>query len=424
MNIATSKIAAMFRDKRILAKFLAILIGFFAFRLLSNIPIPGIDASQIQNFLNANQFLGLINIFSGGGLSTLSLGMLGIGPYITASIILQLMTVMIPSLKKMYHEEGSIGRKKFNNYTRWLTVPLALIQGLAFLLLLSKQGVIPNMTPMIMLSNMLIITAGSVLAMWIGELLTEYGIGNGTSMLVFAGIVASIPRIVSQASLTYTPQMLPMYIGLLLLLVIIVAGITYVTEAERPVPIVYAKSTRSGNMFGGVSSYIPLRINMTGVMPIIFAPAILLFPQFILRLIVGTSTTGTAYNVLRAFEMFSQTHIWYPLTYFLLVVIFTFFYTAVTVDVESMSENLQKNGAFIPGVRPGEDTAEHIGNILTRITVFGSIFLGLIAVLPVIIQNATNMQLFAIGGTSVLIAVNVITDVIKKVDAYLELGQL
>ncbi len=424
MNTAIAKITAMFQDRRILLKLLAILIGFFALRFLSNIPIPGIDTTQIQNFLNANQFLGLLNIFSGGGLSTLSLGMIGVGPYITASIILQLMTVMIPSLKKMYHEEGSIGRKKFNSFTRLATVPIALLQGLALLLLLSKQGVIPNLTPMVMMTNMLIVAAGSMLIMWIGELLNEYGIGNGTSMLVFAGIVASLPRVVSQAVQTYSPEMLPLYIGITLLLLVIIAGITYVTEAERPIPITYAKAVRSGTMFGGVASYIPLRINMTGVMPIIFAPAILLFPQFILKLIVGSSTTGTLYKISTAFTNFSQTEIWYPVVYFLLVVIFTFFYTAVTVDVEAMSENLQKNGAFIPGVRPGEDTAEYIGKVLTRITVFGAVFLGIIAVLPVIVQNATNMALFAIGGTSVLIAVNVITDVIKKVDAYLELGNL
>lgn len=424
MHTAISKIAAMFQDKRILLKLLAILVGFFALRFLSNIPIPGIDASQIANFLSANQFLGLLNIFSGGGLSTLSIGMLGVGSYITASIILQLMTVMIPSLKAMYHEEGSIGRKKFNNYVRLATVPIALLQGLALLLLLSKQGVIPNLTPVVMMTNMLIVAAGSMLIMWIGELLNEYGIGNGTSMLVFAGIVASLPQVVSQIALTYTPQMLPMYIGLTLLIIFIIAGITYVTEAERPIPITYAKSVRSGSMFGGVANYIPLRINMTGVMPIIFAPAILLFPQFVLNLIVGTNTTGTLYAISRGFQTFSQSQVWYPLVYFTLVVVFTFFYTAVTVDVEAMSENLQKNGAFIPGVRPGEDTAEHIGKILTRITVFGATFLGILAVLPVIVQNATNMQLFAIGGTSVLIAVNVITDVIKKIDAYLELGQL
>ena len=392
------------------------------FRLLSAIPIPGVDQNQLAAFLASNQLVGVLNIFSGGGLSNLSIIMLGVGAYVTSSIIMQVMTIMFPKLKSMYQEEGEAGRKKFTQYSRMLTVPLAAIQGFGLLTLLERQGALGTVTTFQMITNLSIVIAGAMLTMWIGELISEYGIGNGVSVLIFGGIVASFPTSVSQALFTYTPADLPLYIAFVLVGLIVIAGVVLVTEAERPIPVTYAKQVHGNHVTGGTSTYIPLRLTQAGVIPIIFALSILLFPQIIANFLAGSSN-AILLSISNSMTAFLQNQLLYGAVYFVLVFLFTYFYTAVTFDPESMSHNLQKNGAFIPGVRPGQSTAEYVSKILTRVTLVGALFLGVIAILPLIMQSITGITQIALGGTSLLIVINVAVDLVKKIDAQIAMRE-
>ena len=247
-------------DMSLRRKVIFVLFSLVVFRLLSAIPIPGIDAVELSRFLAGNQFFGILNIFSGGGLSNLSIIMLGVGPYITSSIIMQLLTIMVPSLKKMYQEDGEAGRKRFTQYSRMLTVPLAAIQGFTLLALLENQNILVDITPFDRILNLLIVIAGSMLLMWLGELVSEFGIGNGVSLIIFAGIVSTLPSQVAQLVFAYDPSQIPIYLGFLLIGILIVAGVVLVTEAERPVPVTYAKQVRGMKMYGGGSTYLPLRV--------------------------------------------------------------------------------------------------------------------------------------------------------------------
>ncbi|HEY4499334.1 MAG TPA: preprotein translocase subunit SecY [Candidatus Paceibacterota bacterium] len=422
MKTFIEKVTMVFKDSVLRKRVLFTLAVLVLFRLLATIPIPGIDTAQLQNLFSNNQFLGLLDIFSGGGLSNLSIMMLGVGPYITATIIMQLLTMIFPKLKQLYQEEGEAGRMKFAQYSRLLTVPLALIQGYSFLVLLERQQVLPNLSGIDMLVALIIVTAGSILLMWIGEIMTEFGIGNGVSLLIFAGIVAGVPSTVSQLAFTFDPSQIPLYIGFLVAALLVVLGVVVVTEAERPIPITYARRVRGTRVYGGVSTYLPLRLNQAGVIPIIFALSILLFPQMIVNFLAtfDSSIIQTISSILMSF----LTNMWlYSGAYFVLVVVFTYFYTAVTFDPNTLSTNLQKNGAFIPGVRPGSSTAAYISRILTRITLVGALFLGIIAILPLIMQSITGVASFAIGGTALLIVVSVVLDLIKKIDAQISMRE-
>lgn len=416
------KIKTIFTDKTLRNRVLFVLGALVVFRLLSAIPIPGVDAIKLQNFISNNQFVGVLNVFSGGGLSTLSIIMLGVGPYITSSIIMQLLTIMSPKLKAMYQEDGEIGRKKFTQFSRMLTIPLAIVQGIALLVLLQRQGIMTDVTLFGMITNVSVVVAGSMLIMWIGELVSEFGIGNGVSLIIFAGIVASIPKEVSQFLFTFDIADLPLYVLFLVVGLLIVAGVVVVTEAERPVPVTYAKQVRGDHVSGGTQTYLPIRVNQAGVIPIIFALSILLFPQLIGNALAGM-TNGTLLAISRGLLWFVQNTWLYSLFYFIFVFVFTYFYTAVTFDPEQISTNLQKNGAFVPGVRPGAATRDYISRILNRTTMMGAVFLGLIAVLPLIIRAITGISAFAIGGTALLIVVSVVLDLIKKTDAQLSMRE-
>jgi len=422
MEIVWKKIKMMFSDKILRSRILFILGALIVFRLLSAIPIPGVDILKLQNFINNNQFLGVLNIFSGGGLSTLSIIMLGVGPYITGSIIMQLLTMMSPRLKAMYQEDGEIGRKKFNQISRLITVPLALVQGLALLSFLGKQGILGDMSIFGMITNISVVVAGSMFIMWIGELMSEFGIGNGVSIIIFAGIVASIPTALSQFLFTFDIANLPTYILFLIIGALIVAGVVIVSEAERPVPVTYAKQIRGEHVSGGTQTYLPIRVNQAGVIPIIFALSILLFPQMI-GSFLATSTNAVLVSISNGLMWFVNNTWLYSLVYFILVFLFTYFYTAVTFDPEQISTNLQKNGAFIPGIRPGASTKEYLSKILNRTTMMGAVFLGVIAVLPLVMKSITGITSFSIGGTSLLIVVSVVLDLIKKTDAQLSMRE-
>lgn len=422
MEIVWDKIKAIFMDKTLRNRVLFVLGALVVFRLLSAIPIPGVDAIKLQSFISNNQFVGVLNIFSGGGLSTLSIIMLGVGPYITSSIIMQLLTIMSPRLKAMYQEDGEIGRKKFTQWSRMITIPLAIVQGLALLVLLRKQGIMTDMSIFGLFTNISVVVAGSMLIMWIGELVSEFGIGNGVSLIIFAGIVASIPKEVSQFIFTFDISKLPVYILFLAVGLLIVAGVVIVSEAERPVPVTYAKQVRGDHVSGGTQTYLPIRVNQAGVIPIIFALSILLFPQMI-GTALASMTNGTLLAISRGLLWFVGNTWLYSFFYFIFVFLFTYFYTAVTFDPQQISTNLQKNGAFIPGIRPGEATRDYISKILNRTTTMGAVFLGLIAVLPLIIKSVTGISAFAIGGTALLIVVSVVLDIIKKTEAQLSMRE-
>jgi preprotein translocase subunit SecY len=410
------KLKIVVEDTALRNRVLFALGALFLFRVLATIPVPSIDASGIQAFLANNQFFGLLNIFSGGGFSNLSIVMLGVGPYITASIVMQLMTVLVPKLKEIYQEEGDAGRARFMQYSRYLTVPLAFIQGFAFLLLLQQNGVIPPLDLQTILINVTVVAAGSILLMWLGELITEYGIGNGVSLIIFAGIVAAIPSAVAQLFFSFDIAQLPTYIAMAAVAVAITAGVVFITEAERPIPVTYARRVRGMKVMGGVSTYLPLRLNQAGVMPIIFGLSFLLFPQMIATFLANSSISWVAAGAGAIVAGLNNQAV-YGALYFGLVFIFTFFYTAITFEPHQIAKNLQKNGAFIPGVRPGVTTAEYLGNIITRITLVGALFLSFLAVLPIILQGATGITAITIGGTALLIVVSVVLDVVKKIDA-------
>jgi preprotein translocase subunit SecY len=422
MNSFFRKIKTLVTDKSLRNKVLFVVFALFVFRLLATIPVPGVDTAKLNQFLQGNQFFGIFNALSGGGLSSFSIVMLGIGPYITASIIMQLLSMMVPRLKDLMQESGEIGRKKFNQYVRVLTVPLAALQAVSFIKYLQSQGAIDALSLNALITNVIIIVGGSVLLLWIGELINEFGIGNGTSMIIMAGILSVMPSKIAQFFFTFTIDQLPVFLAYVAIGILVIAGVIYIYEAERPVPVTYARAVRGIRTLGSNTTYLPLRLAQAGVMPIIFASSLLLFPQFLAG-VFANSTHHYLQVVSTGLQAFLQNTWLYSLVYFALVVFFTYFYTAITFDPKQIATNLQKNGAFIPGIRPGDATMNYLATIVTRITLVGSVFLGLVAVLPLIIRSTTGITAFAVGGTSLLITVSVVIDLLRKVDAQISLHE-
>lgn len=412
------KVIQIFKIKDLRNRIFFVLALLIVFRLMATIPVPGVDVLRLKSFFEGNQLFGLLNIFSGGALSNLSIVMLGVGPYITASIIMQLLTMIIPSLKELYNEEGEIGRQKFNQYTRYLTVPLAALQGYGLLVLLRNQQIITAQSGLIFFSSVFAVMAGSMFLMWLGELITEKNIGNGISLLIFAGIVSRLPVDLKQTLATYDPSMFFAYLAFAVVAVVVIAGVVIVTEGERAIPIAYAKRIRGNRVYGGSMAHLPLRVNQAGVIPIIFALSILLFPQLIAQVIGGFNILWLS-KIARSAALFLQNQFVYGSFYFLLVILFTYFYTAITFDPDQISQNLQKQGGFIPGIRPGNSTAEFIKRILNRVVLIGAIFLGIIAVLPIIVQYFTGIATLTIGGTALLIAVSVVLESMKQIKSQL-----
>ncbi|MEK7121180.1 MAG: preprotein translocase subunit SecY [Patescibacteria group bacterium] len=415
-----NKILQIFKRPDLRNKVLFIFFLLAVSRLVSSIPIPAVDVSQLKDFFAQNQFLGLISTFTGGSLSTLSIAMLGLGPYITGSIIMQLLTMIFPGLEQMYKYEGEAGRMKFNQYSRLLTVPLAALQGYGFLVLLARQNIIGQLGLIDWVTAISVIVAGSVFLMWLGELISEKNLGNGVSLLILAGIVAGFPTAIQQTLFTFDASQLFTYLGFVIVALIVIVGVVYISEAQRNIPINYARRVRGMKMYGGVSTYLPMRVNNAGVIPIIFALSLLLFPGMVANFFAG-SNIALVSKVAGFFSNFVQNQLWYSLAYFFLVVVFTYFYTAVTFDPKSISENIQKQGGYIPGIRPGPMTAQFLNYLLNRVTLVGAIFLGLIAVLPNIVQGATGITTFTVGGTSILIVVSVALEIMKQVDAQLSM---
>lgn len=412
------KYLKIFKIKDLRMKVLTVAFLLVCFRVLAAIPIPGVDKLRLEEFFNSNQLFGFVGIMGGGALSKLSIIMLGVGPYITSTIIMQLLTMIFPNLKEMYYEEGAAGRAKFNRYSRYLTVPLAALQAYGFLNIFMSQGVVGHLGLVDIIKNVVVITAGSMLVMWLGELITEQKIGNGISLIIFAGIVSSLPQTVTNIITTYNPSELPTYIGFLIVALLVIAGVVFINEGERKIPVSYAKQVRGTKMYGGVSSYLPIKVNQAGVIPIIFAISIMLFPQFIAQ-ISAVFSKNLSLKLTDLVSQFMNNQYLYSAVYFLLVVIFTYFYTAVTFDPSEISKNLQRAGGFIAGIRPGESTTTFLRKVIGRITLWGAIFLGLIAVLPNLVRMFTGIAILTIGGTAVLIVVSVALETIRQINSQL-----
>ena len=417
------KIIQVFKITDLRKKILFVLGVFAVFRLMANIPMPGIEAENLKSFFDQFQMFGLLNLFTGGTLSNLSVAMLGLGPYITATIIMQLLTMIFPPLEKLYKEEGEQGRQKFNQYSRILTVPLGMLQAYAMLNLFQRQGAIGELSPITTLVSIVSVAAGCVLLMWLGELITERGIGNGVSLLIFAGIVASVPENVLQIVAKWDSSQLPSYLLFFAMSLLIVAGVVMVNEGRRNIPVSYAKRVRGARMYGGVSTYLPLNINPAGVIPIIFALSIMLFPGMIANFLSGAG--GAVGNMAQTVGNLFQNQWVYGILYFILVFVFTYFYTAVTFNPKAIAQNLQKMGGFVPGIRPGASPANFVYYIFNRGLMLGALFLGLIAVLPSIIGGATGITSFSflIGGTSLLIVVSVVLETMRQINSQLQMRE-
>ncbi len=398
-------------------------IGLLAvFRLFAHIPVPGVDLSALRSLFASNQMLGLLNLFSGSSMENFSIVMMGVGPYITSSIIFQLLAMIIPSLEEMQKDE--VGRQKINLWTRWLTIPLGFLQSYGMIVILQKSsgGILGDISTFDKIAIMITITAGTVFLMWLGELIGEKKVGNGVSIIIFAGIVSSLLNTVQQTASTYDSTQLPKIIAFLAVALVTIWGIVKINEAQRNIPIQHARQVRGNHSFGGASSSLPLRVNMGGVIPIIFAISIILAPSMIAQFFINAKTAW----LVSASEWTIKTmnnNLVYGIVYFVMVFVFTYFYTEVIFHPERISENLQKQGAFIPGIRPGTHTKEYLSYTVYRIVFVGALFLAIIAVLPLIVKQFTGMQQLSIGGTSILIVVSVVIDIVKQIEAQLTMRE-
>ena len=395
-------------------KILVAVLLLLATRILAHIPLPGVDLAKLQTFFNQNQVFGFLNMFSGGTMSNFSVILMGVGPYITSSIIFQLLTMIFPALEQM-QKEGEAGRHKITQYTRWATVPLAMIQAYAMLVLLRNQGIIPTWTLYDLIIMLISVTAGTMLLMWIGEIITEKGIGNGISMIIALGILSGIPSQARNTWLLLQSGDSGKIIGAILfaaVFLIVIAGIVLIQEAQRNVPVTYARKMRHGNN-AGFNSYLPIRVNIAGVIPIIFAMSILVVPGVVSKYLENARSEWLAHAA-TAMSGFFNNQTYYGIIYFVLVILFTFFYTSIVFKPDQISENLQKQSGFIPGIRPGSETISYLKTAINRITFTGAMFLGVIAVLPFIIQAATGINTLVLGGTGMLIVVSVVIETMRQ----------
>ncbi|MBI5076910.1 preprotein translocase subunit SecY [Candidatus Falkowbacteria bacterium] len=412
------KITQIWRIRDLRNKILFVLGMLVIFRVSAHIPIPGVNLENLRDFFGSNQIFGLLNLFSGGSMQNFSVVMMGVAPYITASIIFQLLAMIIPKLEEMSKEET--GRQKINMYTRIATVPLSILQAYGMIVVL-KQSAKPIITDTgwINLAAMLItITAGTVFLMWLGELITEKKVGNGISLLIFAGIVSRIPQVIQEVAVNFSREQVINLGAFALIALITILGVVIITEGQRNIPVSYAKRVRGMKMYGGTNTHLPIRVNTAGVIPIIFAISIILFPPMVAQFMLRASSAIVKGAGQWIIDLFNN-HSFYGIIYFLLVFAFTYFYTAVIFHPYQIAENLQKNGGFVPGIRPGTPTAEYLQNTISRITLTGALFLAIIAVLPMLLQQVSGLQGMVIGGTSILIVVSVVIDIMKQVEAQL-----
>lgn len=404
-----------YRDLR--AKIITVVGLLLLTRVIAHIPLPGVDISRLQTFFQQNQAFGLLNMFSGGSMENFSIILMGVGPYITASIIFQLLGMIFPSIEQL-QKEGESGRQRINQYTRIATVPLSFIQAYAMLVLLRNQGIIPGWAPFDLAVMLISVMAGTVLLMWIGEIISEKGVGNGLSLIISLGILAGLPTQIRNTIAIVQSGDTSKIIGaiaLVAIFVVVIAAIVFVQEGQRNVPVHYARKLRASG-YGTSTSFLPIRVNIAGVIPIIFALSLLVLPGVFAQYLEGARSAWLAAGAKSVRELFDN-QVFYGSLYFVLVVVFTYFYTGIVFKPEQIAENLQKQSGFIPGIRPGRETKEYLGNIIVRITLFGSLFLGMIAILPFVVQAVTNITTLVLGGTGLLIMVSVVVETMRQIES-------
>lgn len=417
MNNILAPLRALLKIKELRRRLIFTAIVIAVFRLVAHVPAPGINLSALKEMFNSSAFLSLLDVFSGGTLGNFSIMALGLNPYINASIIFQMLGMVIPKLEAL-QKEGDYGRQKINQYTRLLTIPLCFLQGIALIFLLQKQGLTTIANPLQLTSIVFTLAAGTSLLIWLGEQLNDYGLGNGISMIIFVGIVSRIPVNVIQLVTTMDQTKIFTYLIFIVFAVAAIYAIVRTGEATREIPIQSAR--RGGSSYGAVaSSHLPLRLNQAGVIPIIFAVSFMLIPSMLSRVLAGVNQPGLAHIATTISSLLAPTSILYNALYFVLVVAFTYFYTAVVFNPEKIAKDLRSSGSFIPGIRPGPNTVDYLNFVLGRITLVGASFLGLIAILPTIISNATGTTSLAMGGTSVLIVVSVVLEILKTINSQL-----
>lgn len=404
-------------NRELRSRLLITLLIFAIFRFVTHIPVPGVNLEAIKNVFASNQLLSLLDVFSGGTLANFSILALGLNPYINASIIMQLMTMINPKLEEM-QKEGESGQNIINQYTRMLAVPLSIMQSAAMFMLLKNSNLVTSTDPLTLITLLATMSAGSIFLMWLGENLTEYGIGNGISLLIFAGIVGRLPVTFLQTSTiasTINPASIVAYI---ILGLAVIYAIVSIDEAKRQIPVSYSRRIRGGKDVGGGTTYLPIKLNNAGVIPIIFAIALVLAPSMLANLLKGVSNQGLASAAANFAAWFTPTSFAYNIFYFVMVVSFTYFYTAVVFDTDKISNQLKQNGGYVPGIRPGKETSKYLSHIVKRTTLAGALFLGCIAILPSIVQAITGITTLTIGGTSILIVVSVVLETYRKTQSY------
>jgi len=417
------KITQLFKIRDLRRSILYVLGILFIARIAAHIPVPGVNLQNLKEFFASNQIFGLINIFSGGSMDRFSIVGMGVGPYITASIIFQLLVMIVPRLEEISKEPG--GYQKINNWTRILTVPLAALQGYGTIMMLRQQSayrIIEDLSAYNLFLTILTLSAGTIFMMWLGELISEKKIGNGISLLIFVGIIDRLPPALQQVIAVFDPAQIINVILFAVIALITIVGVVIINEGTRNVPVSYARHIRGNKMYGGVSTHLPLRVNMAGVIPIIFAISLIIFPPMVANFFLHAKSQFLV-NVAQFIISTFQNRLIYGILYFVFVFAFTYFYTAVIFHPQQIAENLQKQGGFIPGIRPGKNTEEYLGSVTNRIIFIGALFLGLIAILPLIIQAFSAGLNLVIGGTSILIVVSVVIETVKQVESQLTMRQ-
>lgn len=421
-----SSLRKIWKSSDLRTSLLSVLGMLVIFRLVAHFPLPNVDVNALKDFFQRNQLFGLLNIFSGGAMENFSVVALGVGPYITSSIIIQLLTMIVPRMEAL-SKEGEMGRQKLNQWTRLLTVPLAVLQAYGLIILLQQQqrgGVqlIAHLTPVQLASTIVTLTAGTIFLMWLGELISEKKVGNGISLLIFAGIVTSIPTAIQQTLAAELSRETLLNVAFFLGVALVTTAATvYITEAQRNIPVSYARRVRGVKLYGGVNTHLPMRVNQAGMIPIIFAISVVLFPPMIAQFFVSSGNPAVASAATAVYNFFNlQTNpAGYGALFFLLVFGFTFFYTEVVFHPEQVAENLQKQGGFVPGIRPGRPTADYLNDVSHRIVLAGALFLALIAVLPIGLQYFTGLQTLTLSGSSLLIVVSVVIETTKQIESQL-----
>ncbi len=400
-----------------LKKRLLFVLGMiFVFRIGVHIPLPGVNAKALGDLFAQGGMLNFVDLFAGGALKRFSIFAMGIMPYINASIIMQLLIAVIPALEKL-SKEGEEGRQKITSYIRYGTIIVGTLQALGLTIWLENMGVLMVTGPLMRVMNIISLTAGTTFLMWLGEQITDYGIGNGISIIIFAGIVARLPsQLVMTGKLVAAGEVsIFSLLALIVISILAIAGVIMVELGERRIPVQYAKRVVGRRVYGGQATYLPLRVNQAGVIPIIFAIAVLMLPGTLAQFF-QTSESMQQFN-----RLFSPGTPLYIVVYALLIIFFTYFYTAISFNPQNVAENMQKYGGFIPGIRPGKPTATYIERILSRVTLPGAIFLALVAILPTILMKLTNITTFYLGGTSLLIMVGVALETIRQIEAHLSM---